>query len=471
MSKEDVALMAHLMRRAGFGATRDELDEYLAKGYEATVEELLNPGDPGTIPQDVIRRYHVDHSEMRQPFSAAGNWMYRMITTRCPLEEKTALFWHSLFATGYSKLNQARALSNQIDSFRKHGLGRFDNLLVELSKDPAMLIWLDNNENHKGAINENYGRELLELFSMGIGSYTEQDIKECARAFTGWTLGNAEYMSVRAMKDSIWPYGRIAWHFEFRPNDHDDEEKSFLGEKGNFDGEDIIQIIARNEATARFVSTRLFQFFAADEVDEEGQQAIDAMMRSYFDSGYEIRSVLRTLFNSDYFKSDKARYARVKSPVEQVVGAVRVAGSYRRPTLGIDQVAAQAFYMGQGLMLPPTVEGWHEGTEWIDSGALVERVNFVANELADPSEPGVHDIIERLAAQNGGSLTPSEAVDGCLDLMGSVEVEEDTRAALTEHVGKRGELDLRGHQRGDDAEQRVGEVLGLIASTREFQLA
>ena len=123
------------------------------------------------------------------------------------------------------------------------------------------------------------------------------------------------------------------------------------------------------------------------------------------------------------------------------MGAVRVAGSYRRPTLGIDQVAAQAFYMGQGLMLPPTVEGWHEGRSGSTGGALVERVNFVANELADPSEPGVHDIIERLAAQNGGSLTPSEAVDGCLDLMGSVEVEEDTRAALTEHVGKRGELE------------------------------
>ena len=167
MSNQDIALMAHLMRRAGFGASRSELEEYVAKGYEATVEELLNPGDPQNLPDDIIRRYHVDQSELRQLDGAGANWMYRMITTKCPLEEKGALFWHSLFATGYSKLNQARSLLNQIDMFRRHGLGRFDNILVELSKDPAMIIWLDNNDNHKGAINENFGRELLEAFLDG----------------------------------------------------------------------------------------------------------------------------------------------------------------------------------------------------------------------------------------------------------------------------------------------------------------
>ena len=204
---------------------------------------------------------------------------------------------------------------------------------------------------------------------MGIGNYTEQDIKECARAFTGWTLGNAEYMAVRASKDSIWPYGRISWHFGYRPEDHDDGEKTFLGETGRFNGEDIIDIIARQPATARFICKRLFQFFAADEVDEEGEGVIKAMEKSYFDSGYEIRSVLRTLFNSDYFKSERSRFARVKGPVEYVVGAIRRAGSYRVPTYGADKVAEQASFMGQGLLNPPTVEGWHEGTEWIDSGA------------------------------------------------------------------------------------------------------
>ena len=268
MSNADIALMAHLMRRAGFGASRDELEQRNARGYENVVEDLLNPGAANSMPDDVIRRYHVDMAEMRELNSAGAYWLYRMVTTDNPLEEKMALFWHSLFATGYSKLNQARALMNQIDTFRRNAMGDFRTMLVELSKDPAMIIWLDNNDNHKGDINENYGRELLELFSMGIGNYTEDDVKECARAFTGWTLGNAEYMATRASRDSIWPYSRISWHFQYRDHDHDDGEKTFLGETGNFNGEDIIDIIVRQDATARFICTRLFQFFAADEVDD-----------------------------------------------------------------------------------------------------------------------------------------------------------------------------------------------------------
>ena len=140
MSDQDIALMAHLLRRAGFSATRDELEAYQEKGYEATVEDLLNPGDPGNLPDDLIARYHVDQSELRLPDSAAAYWMYRMITTHNPLEEKIVLFWHGLFATGYAKLNQARSHLNQIEMFRKNGLGAFDELLIELSKDPAMLF-------------------------------------------------------------------------------------------------------------------------------------------------------------------------------------------------------------------------------------------------------------------------------------------------------------------------------------------
>src|SRR2546426_12056075 len=173
MYQHDMTLMAHLLRRAGFGATRDELETYVAQGYDAMVEELLHPGDPQAMPEDIIRRYHVDQSELRQLDAAGATWMYRMITTRCPLEEKIALFWHSLFATGYSKLNQARALLNQIDMFRHYGLGRFDMLLVELSKDAAMIMWLDNNNNHKGAHNAQYARESLDQFPMRLGDYSE----------------------------------------------------------------------------------------------------------------------------------------------------------------------------------------------------------------------------------------------------------------------------------------------------------
>lgn len=470
-TKEQTALMAHLLRRAGFGATRQELEQYLAQGYEAVVDDLLHPTDPQNLPDDVIRRYHPEQSELRDLTSSGAYWMYRMITTKCPLEEKIALFWHGLLATGYTKLNQARSQLNQVEMFRRSGLGSFRELLLELSRDPAMLLWLDNNENHNGAINENFGRELLELFSMGIGNYSEEDVKEGSRAFTGWTLGNAEYMAIRAYKDSIWPYSRIAWHFQYREQDHDNGEKTFLGETGNFNGEDIIDIIVKQEATARFISTRLFQFFAADEVTEDGEKAIAEMMQSYFDSGYEIRAVLRTLFNSAYFKSDGVRYARVKGPVELIVGAMRLAGSYRSPTLGIEKITNHSFFMGQGLLNPPTVEGWHEGSEWIDSGSLVERVNFVAQEMGNTARPGVRDIIDRLSASNGSTLTPDELVDRCLDLVGPITVSDSTRATLVGFAERQGNLDLKDHQPGDEAEQRVGNMLRLVAASREFQLA
>ena len=471
MSNADIALMAHLMRRAGFGASRDELEQRNARGYENVVEDLLNPGAANSMPDDVIRRYHVDMAEMRELNSAGAYWLYRMVTTDNPLEEKMALFWHSLFATGYSKLNQARALMNQIDTFRRNAMGDFRTMLVELSKDPAMIIWLDNNDNHKGDINENYGRELLELFSMGIGNYTEDDVKECARAFTGWTLGNAEYMATRASRDSIWPYSRIAWHFQYRDHDHDDGEKTFLGETGNFNGEDIIDIIVRQDATARFICTRLFQFFAADEVDAAGEAVIDDMTATYFASNYEIRSVLRTLFNSDYFKSDDARFARVKGPVELVVGAVRLAGTYQEPTFGADQLARYTMYMGQGIFQPPSVEGWHEGAEWIDSGALVERVNFVGKELGDPANPGVKAIIDRASAGVDGPLSADAQVDVCADLLGPMELSDSTRASLSEFASQQGNADLRPGSRTEADDQRIANLLRLLTATREYQLA
>ena len=481
MSSQDIALMAHLMRRAGFGATRDELEAYVAKGYEATVEALLHPSDPGNLPDDIIRRFYGRLDEWIE--AATVNWLYRMVTTRCPLEEKLTLFWHGLFATAWSKGLNARSLLTQIETFRQLAFGSFRDLLVALSKSPSMLYFLDNVQNHKGAINENYARELLELFSMGVGNYTEQDIKECARAFTGWTIGNAEYSDMIAMNDLARPYGRIAWHFLYRADDHDDGEKTFFGETGRFNGEDIIDIIVRQPATPRFICRRLFQLFAADEVDEEGEQVIEAMMESYFESGYEIRSVLRTLFNSGYFKSEKARFSRVKGPVELMVGAYRLNGGHRELTAEIrhhqdgypmdvlEDVAYQTQFLGQYLLEPPGVEGWHEGEEWIDSGALVERVNFLAQELGDVSKPGVRAIIDRLATEYGGILSPDEVVDRCLELMGHVNLSEASRAKIAEHVARRGEVDLRGHRQGDESERRIGEVLGLIVSTRDYQLA
>ncbi len=461
-SSADVHLMAHLMRRAGFGATRDEIESAISDGYENTVDALLDTSGASAMPDDIIRRYHVDQSELRLVEVAVTNWLYRMMTTTSPLQEKIALFWHSLFATGERKVNNVKTLTSQVETFRKHGLGSFRTLLVEISRDPAMLHWLDNHDNHKDAVNENYGRELLELFSMGIGNYTEQDVKEAARAFTGWTVENAEYMALRAMRASIWPYSRVAWQFEFRPDDHDYSEKTFLGERGNFDGEDVIDVIVRQPATARFVCTRLYQFFVADEVNEAGEALIDKLARTYFDSGYEIGAVLRDLFNSEHFKSDAVRFRRVKSPAELVAGTLRTARPFPRPSVEMFQVALATNYMGQELLNPPSVEGWHEGAEWVDSGSLVERVNFASQYLGDPGSPGVQAIADRLGAEQRPQIDSEQLVDSCLDLLGPIEVSDETRETLVESS----EAYLH-----DELALRVAETLRMIGSTREYQLA
>ena len=276
MADGNLALMAHLLRRAGFGASRQEVERYAAQGYEATVEELLHPEDapPALEDEDLIRRYHIDQNSLIYVESCQAYWLYRMINTRRPLEEKLALFWHHVFATGYTKLNQPKAILKQVEMFRRHGLGSFRDLLVHVSRDPAMIFWLDNKDNHKDAVNENYGREILELFSMGVGNYTEDDVRQCSRAFTGWTIRNAPLHASRVSRDSVWPYGRLDWQFEYLPDDHDHGEKSFLGERGDFDGEDVIDIICANPATARFLARHLYNFFVEDEAQVPAWQTV-----------------------------------------------------------------------------------------------------------------------------------------------------------------------------------------------------
>ena len=472
----DTSLHAHLLRRAGFGATPEELDHYSALSYEDAVDELLRAENPQNLPDDLIRRYHTDMHELRFSNSAAAYWLYRMVTTKAPMQEKIALFWHGIFATGYAKTNQARSLLNQIEMFRNFGLGKLDDLLLELARDPSMIIWLDNQDNHNGAINENWGRELLELFTLGIGNYTEDDVKEASRAFTGWTLGNAEYMAMRASKDSIWPYGRIAWHFDFRDGDHDHGEKTFLGETGDLNGDDIIRIICRQPATARYIARHLYDYFVADEepvpqwpyTPPKDPEAIDALAQAYFDGDHNIGHMLKVLFNSDFFK--EAQFARVKGPAELVAGTMRLSGGVTRPMLEMISDSDLPAYMGQTLLNPPSVEGWHEGTEWINSGSLVERVNFAAKEISDITKPGVRGIIDMLANADGGHYAPDALVDRCLEIMGTGQVDQETRDSLVGRVAEKGPISLAGHQSGDESEQRVGELLGLIASTTEYQL-
>ena len=464
---QDTALMAHLLRRAGFGATKDELEQYVAKGYEATVEELLHPDLAPPLDEDVIRRYHVDQNSLLFIESCQAYWLYRMINTKRPLEEKMALFWHGLFATAYGKLNHAKAVVNQTNIFRRQGLGSFANLLREISRDPAMIFWLDNKDNHKGAPNENYGRELLELFSMGIGNYTEDDVKACANAFTGWTIRNAEYMSIRASRDSIWPSGRLDWQFIYLPEDHDDSEKTFLGHTGRFNGDDIIDIITQHPASGWFIAGQLYNFFVSDTPNEA---AIQYLAEEYRKSKCDIRSVMRALFLSDFFRSEDARFARVKSPAELVAGTARLAGGRRFPEWSIVNLSNDANFMGQEILNPPTVEGWHTGREWVDTGTLVERVNSATLEMGDATKPGVRAIIDKIQSK-GSSLSAKEFVQACLDEVGCLAVSESTFQSLEAHANSQGDLKFDRTEQATCSEGRVTEMLQLILSTREYQMA
>lgn len=479
-SKQEVALMAHLLRRAGFGATPDELESALAKGYEATLDDLLNPDKPDVMPDDLIRRYHSDQSDLRGSPAASAHWIYRLVTTESPLREKICLFWHRVFATASTKLIQARVVTNQVDMFREHGMGSFRDLLVHLSRDPAMLMWLDNQDNHKGAINENYGREILELFSMGVGNYTEEDIKECARAFTGWRVVNPEYMSIKMRNNTARPYGYMAWQFEYDDEDHDHGEKTFLGETGDFNGEDAIDIICKQDATARFVARHLYHFFVADELPvpqwphfpPKDPEAIDIMVQAYFDSGYSIKAMLKAMFSSDFFKSEASQFARIKSPAEMVVGTMRLAGGLELPSRETYLGAKTCGNMGQGLLTPPSVEGWQGGSEWINTGTYVERINFASKILSNPNKPGIRSIIERVArVADGSSLTPLELVDACVNVLGPLQLLDSTHSSIVDYARKFGDVSFADDDAAAKAEDAIVALIQVIVVTQEYQMA
>ena len=462
--KDDRRLLAHLMRRAGFGATSSELDELSDIPYEQVVDSLLDPPDKSWMGEHLIRRFHHEQSGMMSAFGPSEYWLYQMVTTKAPLIEKMTLFWHGIFATGYPKVIHGKVLSNQIAMFRRHGMTKLDELLVELSKDPAMIVWLDNQENHNGAINENYGRELLELFSMGVGNYSEDDIKEAARAFTGWTIGNTEYMVLRSDRDSDMPYGRIAWHFEFKEEDHDYGEKTFLGETGNFDGSDIVQIVCQQDATAGYIARHLYNFFVRDEVPIPSWNdtppldgnAIEILKKAYFENNHSVKEMLRVLFNSDFFKDEANWYQRMKSPAELVAGVLRLSGQLDRPRRDIIDHTMKMTFMWQHLTNPPSVEGWHEGEEWIETGALVERVNFAAEQLGNLEMPGVISMIDKvlLEAKEGNDIP-----ELCLKQMGNLDVKESIMSILQDTVEKSGTV----------GRETVEDIFRVIAASPEYQ--
>ena len=468
MVNQEFALMAHLMRRAGFGAPFEELEARTAKGYEATVEELLQPDKQPDMERDLMMRYKTEWVSQAGLEGQQEEWTYQMINSKRPLQEKIALFWHGILCTGHAKCEYPRQQQLELNMFRTVGMGSFRELLQALSKDPAMVFYLDNCMSHKDAINENWGRELLELFSLGVGmdgeqNYSEDDVKEAARAFTGWTVTNSI---------PRYPYGKYEASFIYDPSDHDEADKTFLGESGNFNGDDIVDIIIKQPGTARFVARHLYNFFVADEPQVPAWKdtppidiaAIKLLEEEYFRSNYDISSMLRVLFNSDFFKN--SQFEKVKSPAETVVGTMRLVGDYTTPKLGLNALTLTIRYMGQDLLNPPTVEGWHTGKEWIDSGTLVERINFTADQVGNTALPGVKNIIERFNSE-GSTISHERFIDGCLEMLGAYELTPETSSQLMDMAQSEGEVTTG----TPEFETRVGQMLQSIVATTEYLFA
>ncbi len=395
---------AHLLERAGFGGPPEEINQLAALTPQQAVERLVNyhtianghlpafdesnifdpPVEPfpksrveavriarengeamgvtikpgGDRPlQPVVNRFfywlRADYLEVRR---AAQWWANRMLTTQRPLEEKLALFWHGHFATSDTKLRDYRKSLKQLALFHQHGSGSFRDLLIGVAKDPAMLVYLDAGENIKGSPNENFGREILELFTMGVGNYTETDIREAARAFTGWT------------NDGL--------RFVVKPELHDDGHKTFLGRSGNFDGVEIIDIILEQPVTARFIAAKLYRYFVHDDPSAE---LIAELGKRFQEGGYDIGDLLRTIFVSRDFYSPPAYATQIKSPVHLVVSTYRKLGLREIP--GVPDFNTITRSLGQELFHPPNVAGWEGGRSWVTPALLLERGNFAREVL------------------------------------------------------------------------------------------
>jgi len=395
---------AHLMERAGFGGTPDEI-QALAKmtpaqavarlvRFEGADSSHLAPfdhsgvHDPGLEPFPPSRPAVTDEAKktgeaLGIKVKPAGNrrlqpvvneffywlrasvleshrvaywWANRMLTSPRPLEEKMALFWHGHFASNEGKVRDYRKLLQQVELFQHQGTGNFGKLLLAVAQDPAMLVFLDAGVNVKGASNENFAREIMELFTMGVGHYTEKDIREAARAFTGWNCVDVKFV---VNKDQ-----------------HDDSEKTFLGKTGNFDGADIINIILEQPATADFIAAKIYRFFVREDLSPQLQAKLGSTLR---DAHYEITPLLEKIFLSRDFYSPASVGTAIKGPVELAITTYHKLGLTSVP--GVPDFNAATAALGQQLLSPPTVAGWNSGQSWVTPGLLLERANFARDVL------------------------------------------------------------------------------------------
>jgi hypothetical protein len=292
-------------------------------------------------------------------------WANRMLKTTHPLEQKMALLWHGHFATHENKVRDYRKMHRQIELFERHATGNLRDLTIAVAQDPAMLYFLDAQFNVKGAPNENFAREVMELFTMGVGNYTEKDVRECARAFTGWYFEDLE--------------------FKVDADKHDDGEKEFLGRRGNFDGEDVIEIIFEQPVTAEYLAEKVYRFIVRDEISPDVRTKLGEVFR---DADFALKPLLTAILTSKDFYSAASYGGHIKSPVEHMVAMTKHLGA---PTIpGVPDFNQATISMGQHLLNPPSVAGWAGGKAWITPGLLIARGN-VARDVLMPDMTGFRD--------------------------------------------------------------------------------
>jgi uncharacterized protein (DUF1800 family) len=479
----------HLLWRAGFGGTPEQIQLLVEWGPERAVEHLV---DVGNIPADPVEPGRFDSSIMGPPDRAVREqlrrarrandeemvarlrlerqrremldrqqardvqrwWLTRMIESPRPLEEKMTLFWHGHFATSYRTIEDSYHMFVQNRLFRAHALGNYGTLMYQIIRDPAMLAYLDNNDSRKNQPNENLARELMELFSLGPGNYTEQDIKEGARALTGYTFEDDR--------------------FELRRQNHDGGAKSILGKRGNMDGDEFVRAILDQPACAYFMSRKLYRFFAADlpergEMDAETAEVLREMANLLRRANYAVAPVIKKLLLSEHFYSERVVNRRIKSPAELVVGAVR---SLRTPTRDLNVLLDAMGLMGQNILFPPSVAGWDGERSWINTSTLFVRQNILAYLITGKTPRGYDastdqqrydpaSIVDRLADSDAAAAKdPARVIDYMLRFaLGHAPAH--ARATLDEFVAANG---------GEITGDMVIGILLLITAMPEYQL-
>ncbi len=418
--------IAHLLRRFGLGASEAEVEYYGKDGLKGAIDKLLNyestPNNFEIDPAAFANKQGVINLRVMQAL-----WYFRMLSTYRPLEEKLALFWHNHFATSAQKVDSAYAMAGQIELFRTYGLGKFSDLLQAVSKDPAMIYWLDNHENVPGKPNENFAREVMELFTLGIGHYGEKDVQEAARAFTGWTYGN--FRRVANAEQAAAP--RRVDRFRFVASNHDTGEKVVLGEKGPFSGEEVLAILCKQPQTAVFLTKKLWEWFAHPEPEAK---LIDRLATKYRQSDLDMKVLLRAVMESDEFYSEKSARKLIKHPIDFAVTTVRQLGAgeitmerakaaienpviNEQTGLNVNLVRSIApcfatlqstKSMGLELFYPPDVSGWRTGSYWITTSTMVERIKWAERLFAGGAPAGRANIGGDVGGARGG---PAIGVD------------------------------------------------------------